>query len=1624
MKNLVFIFLLFVSVACMAQVPTITTFPPNTTTAPGFSGATATTMTINGTNFTGATAVSFGGTPATSFTVVSSTQITAVVGIGTTGSVSVTTPGGTATRTGFTYLPLSRIITDFGGYWSSTTASANTTNPDDSHNLLGFNYGNTFYSTGANDATLTSNGVSFTAGNYRALPVAGIIGSSLVSGSVYIAAAARVDGNAGIGFVAGVSALTIKNALTDGIRGLNIGTGVTNLPSSAILNFKIQSIDITKIADAEPDLLITQIAAPDIGNDIFQFIDSIGTVVGTPVTQDMTLLTSFGNYTLDLFSFTANTPYSNAVPTGTFASNTTRPIRVVAFKLSDFSIDVNNVANIRSLRVTPSGISDYAFIAYNANSINIPPNISQNNGTTVSNVCNNGTAVLSVVGTAGTGGTLSYTWEQSTNGGTVWSAITNGGNFSGATTTNLSVINPVNGHRYRATVTESTNVNTNTSSVFTLTVSVPSVGGTVNSNATVCAGTNSTALTLTGNTGNVVRWEFSTNNFTNNTTVANTTTSLTAANLTVTRQYRAIVLNGACTDATSSLVTITVTPVGGGTIAGGTSVCTGTNSTTLTLSGHSGGVVSWESSENGFGSVTTISNTTTSLTVTNLTASTQYRAVAKNGVCPSANSSIATITVNPNGQWIGGATGNWNNAANWCGGIPTTPVNVSIPAGSLVTVSVVDAYANNITIAPGGSLELNGTGNLIVTSGATFTNNGTFNASASTTGKVSFSGTSTIAGTTTFKNIETYGALNVGSATTITGNFFLQSGGSLTGNSPLYSCPGSALIYNTGSVYVRGLEWTSATSGAGYPSNVYVQNNTTLNFPVVGPGYVCNDLIIDNGSALNQNYLGGSAPLTVARDVIITGNLALGALEGGDISLGRDWTRSAGGVFSHNNRTVNFTGSNNAVITAPILTISRDVNGAFGGETFYKLSINKSDAANTVTLGSHISVIKELQLLKGAFDLLNSNVTVVSKDSVTAAIAALPTSAGVINGVAINYSGTGKFIVQRHLAMGGTSVARRWRLVSAPLSSVGAPTINEAWQSGVSNSDKNAPIDPWPGFGTTITKSTTYNAADGYDQGSTNNPSLYYPGTNASGFNWSILASTLMPITNYEGYFLFARGSRNIVVSTPAINSNPTILEPKGRINTGTITKSFIADKQIIGNPYASAISFNNLVFTGYQNGAVTYNNVTPAAVGGIGLTYYLWDPKTSGSVNVGKWISCSSNGNGTYLVTANTSGLPVDGTIQSGAAFMMLAEQAAGTLTFKETDKLQTSSAIGIASRGTGSTDDIASLYSTLLVGTGLTAAISEGVINSYASIYHNEVDGQDSKAISSFNSTDALRILSQTKSLSIERRSKIAFNDTIFLQLLNVSRKTYSLQFKPINMEATIIATLEDKFKGTATPISMYDTTSVVFDVTADAKSSAADRFQIVFKTAGVLPITFSNLKAFKQGDNIAVQWNVDNELNVKTYEVQKSANGRAFLKVSSITAVANANSNNNSYSYVDTKRFMGDNFYRIKSIYADGSFEYSKIVNVAIASVKPTISVYPNPVQNSTIGLRLANVAAGEYQFALINVFGQPVIKSTIQYAGGNTGLTLKTSQYLSSGNYQLEITGPDGFRQTLKLQVLSK
>jgi hypothetical protein len=111
--------------------------------------------------------------------------------------------------------------------------------------------------------------------------------------------------------------------------------------------------------------------------------------------------------------------------------------------------------------------------------------------------------------------------------------------------------------------------------------------------------------------------------------------------------YITVKANNDCDSSAEQQLYVTVSqPTVGGSVSGGTSVCASSNSTLLTLSGHTGSITRWESSTDGGTTWTNIANTNNTYTATNLNTTTQFRAVIQNGVCAPANSLMDVITVN------------------------------------------------------------------------------------------------------------------------------------------------------------------------------------------------------------------------------------------------------------------------------------------------------------------------------------------------------------------------------------------------------------------------------------------------------------------------------------------------------------------------------------------------------------------------------------------------------------------------------------------------------------------------------------------------------------------------------------------------------------------------------------------------------------------------------------------------------------------------------------------------------------------------------------------------------------------------------------------------------------------
>ena len=727
------------------------------------------------------------------------------------------------------------------------------------------------------------------------------------------------------------------------------------------------------------------------------------------------------------------------------------------------------------------------------------------------------------------------------------------------------------------------------------------------------------------------------------------------------------------------------------------------------------------------------------------------------------------------------------------------------------------------------------------------------------------------------------------------------------------------------------------------------------------------------------NWLCGAIPVSNT-DVTISGNSSLFPILTGTGSV-NNIIIDSGAIFTITGGALSIGGviSNSGTLEVSAGTI--EMNGsspqtipanAFANNTIFNLLINNNVTLEGLTTLTGTLTIGSSGKTFATGDLLVLNSTALS----TAMVARVPVDG---TGAATSFF-PGNVTVERYIPN-----KRAWRLLTSPLSATG-PIFNGWQNAGVYEAGK----------GMLIT---------GPNAGSTNGLDIS-PRGNISLKSFNPVTQSFLNITNTKtsnlsnstgssdniGYFAFVRGDRNLN-NLNAGYSSATTLKSSGKLQTGK--QIFAASTSynsytIIGNPYASPVDFND----------VQLNHLMKR--------FYAWDA----TINVlGAYVMLDDiDGDGTFSSTDYSS--LQNKYIQSGQAFFVQTNaNDAASIIFNESNKsVLRSNAVFRPQQ------QIRSMSITLyLAEAGNPSLKADAVLAEFNENFSAGVNLQD--AIKFTNINETLSFLRDGISLALERRPVINSNDTLFLKLVQATPRNYQFVIQPTNLDQPLlVAFLEDNYLATNTPLSLTGKTIVNFTINSDAASAKPERFRVVFKQISTLPVTYRDVKASQQGNNIAVQWEVHNQLNIQSYDVEKSVDGIHFTRVATQAATGN-NGTAATYHWLDIHAAAGDNFYRIRNIDLDGSTAYSKVVKVNKRSGPAEITVYPNPSTDGNIGLQMNNMPAGKYLVRLSNPLGQEILSKEINHPGGTMRQKIQPEKQIARGLYNLEITHPDNTKTNI-------
>lgn len=187
--------------------------------------------------------------------------------------------------------------------------------------------------------------------------------------------------------------------------------------------------------------------------------------------------------------------------------------------------------------------------------------------------------------------------------------------------------------------------------------------------------------------------------------------------------------------------------------------------------------------------------------------------------------------------------------------------------------------------------------------------------------------------------------------------------------------------------------------------------------------------------------------------------------------------------------------------------------------------------------------------------------------------------------------------------------------------------------------------------------------------------------------------------------------------------------------------------------------------------------------------------------------------------------------------------------------------------------------------------------------------------------------------------------------------------------------------------------------FDYTVPASRGVANPPNIVFYYVGnavngggtgndyvydaisgtTLPIELVGFQVKTNEKNHAVlNWVTALEINSAKFSIERSVNGIDFESIGEVEA-AGSSFNNLNYEFVDISPNNGLNYYRLKQIDLDESFEYSLLKSIDLKEAKIALSIYPNP---TTDEIRVNNIGSGIRKARVVNSMGQMIKEFLLQ------------------------------------------
>lgn len=203
--------------------------------------------------------------------------------------------------------------------------------------------------------------------------------------------------------------------------------------------------------------------------------------------------------------------------------------------------------------------------------------------------------------------------------------------------------------------------------------------------------------------------------------------------------------------------------------------------------------------------------------------------------------------------------------------------------------------------------------------------------------------------------------------------------------------------------------------------------------------------------------------------------------------------------------------------------------------------------------------------------------------------------------------------------------------------------------------------------------------------------------------------------------------------------------------------------------------------------------------------------------------------------------------------------------------------------------------------------------------------------------------------------------------------------------------------------------------------AQNVIIDGFRADTAWSYIIPVELTSFAASVNGTSVNLNWSTATELNNSGFEIERKSSSTSWTKIGFVAGHGTTSEAKN-YSYSDNNLGTGNYSYRLKQVDFDGTYEYSKFVEVEIATPNnfELSQNYPNPF-NPTTSIKFNLPEAGNVKLAVYNLLGQEVKSLVNGFRTAGTYTINFDASNLSSGIYLYKIE-MNNFTQVRKMTLL--